>query len=32
MAELFRSLASHKFNPVVHRHVKPAEVSTTAPK
>ena len=30
MAEAFKSLASHKFNPVVHQHVKPVEVSTTA--
>ncbi|HMI97023.1 MAG TPA: hypothetical protein VK479_10970 [Micropepsaceae bacterium] len=32
MAEAFKSLASHKFNPVVHRHVKKAEGSTADPK
>ncbi len=32
MAEAFNSLSSHKFNPVVHRHVKPVGVSTTGPK
>ena len=32
LAEAFKSLASHKFNPVVHRHVKPVGVSTTGPK
>ena len=30
--QAFKSLAAHKFNPVVHQHVKPAEVATTGPK
>jgi hypothetical protein len=32
MAQAFKALASHKFNPVVHRHVKPLGVSNTGPK
>ncbi len=32
IAEALRSLASHKFNPVVHRHVKTVGVSTRGSK
>ena len=32
IAEALRSLASHRFNPVVHQHVRNAEVSTAGPK
>ena len=32
LAEAFKSLAAHKFNPVVHRHAKSAEVISSGAK